>query len=225
MKKTFSFGKIDFFNRGVRDNAVSVEVEYNEKDGKKVFTACGNIWNRTHTDIVAGGQCLDTIAEYVKDEKFLEIYRLWKLYHLNDMHPECEHQAEMGWAKKACENVNIYNFTMTTEAIKERNALKEKIMQAAKEGRAYLTSQDEQIILCLSYSVKSHIETLPENIKKFYKLEKTDKKMLGWLYEKDHPDGLLSKPCPICGYKYGTAWKYVSIPEQDEKVIYDLLRG
>ena len=42
----------------------------------------------------------------------------------------------------------------------------------------------------------------------------TETKMLGWLYPKDHPEGLLAKPCPVCGYKYGTAWKTEEVPQE-----------
>lgn len=38
--------------------------------------------------------------------------------------------------------------------------------------------------------------------------------LLGWVDASEHPQGLLSKPCPICGYKYGTAWKKKDIPEE-----------
>lgn len=32
---------------------------------------------------------------------------------------------------------------------------------------------------------------------------------LGWTSYDDHP----SEPCPICGYKYGTAWHYEPLPQ------------
>ena len=28
----------------------------------------------------------------------------------------------------------------------------------------------------------------------------------------EHPEGLLSKPCPTCGYPYGSAWLYDPLP-------------
>ncbi len=34
--------------------------------------------------------------------------------------------------------------------------------------------------------------------------------MKGWIYPKD--GGYLTKPCPVCGYKYGTAWKTHEVP-------------
>ena len=91
MRRTFNFGKIDYYGRGRKINLVEVEVELSD-DG--VFTASANIWNSKHTDCVCCGQCLDEVAKYIKSDKFKKIYRLWKLYHLNDMHPGTEKQEE-----------------------------------------------------------------------------------------------------------------------------------
>ena len=41
-----------------------------------------------------------------------------------------------------------------------------------------------------------------------------EKKRSGWVYEKEHPEGVLSKPCPVCGYQYGSAWLFRAIPEE-----------
>ena len=91
MKRTFNFGKIDYYGRGRKINSVEVRVELSDKG---VFTASANIWNSKHTDCVCGGQCLDEVAKYVKSDKFKKIYRLWKQYHLNDMHAGTEKQEE-----------------------------------------------------------------------------------------------------------------------------------
>jgi hypothetical protein len=40
-----------------------------------------------------------------------------------------------------------------------------------------------------------------------------------WVFPKDHPKGILSKPCPICDYRYGSDWLYKEVPES---VIYFL---
>ena len=34
-----------------------------------------------------------------------------------------------------------------------------------------------------------------------------------WVTQDEHKDGLLSKPCQVCGYKYGSAWLKVEVPE------------
>lgn len=38
------------------------------------------------------------------------------------------------------------------------------------------------------------------------------KKAAGWVYQKEHAEGLLCKPCEVCGYKYGSTWLYEAIP-------------
>lgn len=85
MRKVFEFGKIAWYGSR-RINAVEIEVEWKENNhGKMVFSACGEVWNATHTDCVCCGQCLEHIYPYLKENKtFGELFRLWNLYHLND---------------------------------------------------------------------------------------------------------------------------------------------
>lgn len=86
-KKVINFGKICYDRPGIYNNSVDIEVCLSKnKSGLPVFAAHGNIWSPLHTDIRCGGQCLDTIAKYVHDPLFEQIYKMWKLYHLNDMH-------------------------------------------------------------------------------------------------------------------------------------------
>jgi hypothetical protein len=37
--------------------------------------------------------------------------------------------------------------------------------------------------------------------------------LLGWISPSEHSDGLLGKPCPDCGYAYGTAWLTEEVPQ------------
>lgn len=223
MKKVFNFGKIDYEGTGIACNSVIVEVEYKDEDEKR-FSVCANVWNARHSDIITGGQCLDDITPYIKSPVYSEILRLWKLYHLNDMHPECEHQAALGWREKAAKKVTLYKYTMTIEAIRQQNEIKRKVLEAAKNGESWEITEVEKIVLGLDYSITSHLDTLPEYIASYYKLEKTETKALGWLRENEHPEGILSKSCPVCGYKYGNAWNYFPIPEDDEAIILKLLK-
>lgn len=97
MKKTISFGKVAYNStRKVNEITVDVELKQNFK-GQYVFSVCGDLWNARKTDTLCGGQCLDTLFNCLKDNKamnkqFERIYRLWKLYHLNDMHVGTERQ-------------------------------------------------------------------------------------------------------------------------------------
>lgn len=80
--KTFSFGKFAYANPKRKANEITVTVTiYNGN----TLSVVGDIWNAKKTDVVRCGQCLDTIAEYVKCRKFKEIYNLWNEYHLKVM--------------------------------------------------------------------------------------------------------------------------------------------
>lgn len=41
----------------------------------------------------------------------------------------------------------------------------------------------------------------------------------GWVYP---PYGHLTEPCPVCGYKYGTAWLKRELPVEVKKFLFDL---
>lgn len=44
-----------------------------------------------------------------------------------------------------------------------------------------------------------------------------------WVRKDEHPEGLLCEPCPVCGYKYGSAWLYEPIPGQVLREIKDIM--
>lgn len=116
MKKTFNFGKIDFYGRGRKTNLVTVTVELRNTDNGAELSVCGDIWNNLKTDIVCGGQCLDEIKKYIKSPLFLEIYNFWKLYHLNGMHAgtRAQEKAIEEWESKG----NKYDYTAVCEYLK-----------------------------------------------------------------------------------------------------------
>lgn len=82
MERTFSFGKVAYYGKR-RENLQEIKIVLRNTEKGPEFSAMADIWNRTHTDILAGGQCIDEIKGSSKVLK--EIKRLWKLYHLNGM--------------------------------------------------------------------------------------------------------------------------------------------
>lgn len=89
LSKTFEFPKIAFYGkRKVNKPTVEMSLRVTD-DGKCCLTICGDIWNATQTDVIMCGQCLDEMDNYKSlhdDNTFKTLYRLWKAYHLNDMH-------------------------------------------------------------------------------------------------------------------------------------------
>jgi hypothetical protein len=122
MSKTFTFPKVAYTSSR-RVNLPTIEVELRKADtDKPELSICGNLWNSSHTDIVMGGQCLDEMSK-LGDLRFNTLFRklrrLWKLYHLNDMHAGSRSQedaliAEFGKIpdyNKACEylkSIDLY---------------------------------------------------------------------------------------------------------------------
>lgn len=223
MKKVFHFEKIDYYGRGSRINAVDVEVELKEKPDGLVFSACGEIWDGNHSDVVSAGQNLDEIAKYIHNNRFSRIYAMWKKYHLNDMHPECEHQRELGWPERARQSVTIYTHTLNSDTILKRHKIESSVMERIKKGETVSLSESDRDLLNLQYEIKTWKGCLPEDIASYYKLDRTDKRTLGWLEPEEHPEGLLCRPCPVCGYRYGTAWKYMPIKPDDLQTIKSLM--
>lgn len=102
-RATVDFGKIAFNHSGRKTNAADVEIELIEYGGDPTYDCDGKatgrktpqytelhirgeVWNTKHTDIVMGGQCLESMKPYIHSALFNEIYELWSKYHLNGMH-------------------------------------------------------------------------------------------------------------------------------------------
>lgn len=95
MKRIINMGKIDYLNCGRKINKVTIEIELKEEEKGKVLSISGNVWNNRETDILMGGQCLDELQGYYKNNLlFKKIYILWKQYHLNDMHAGSKKQEQ-----------------------------------------------------------------------------------------------------------------------------------
>ena len=125
-----SFGKIDYNHTGRRNHLVTVDLELRDTKHGPEFSCRGTIWNTRKTDCVCGGQCLDTIAEYVKAPLFREILRFWKLYHLNSMHagtPEQEAAIKI-WEDQG----NRYEYKAVCEMLKDLG-----LYEVEHEGKPY----------------------------------------------------------------------------------------
>jgi predicted small metal-binding protein len=220
--KKFKFGKVAEYSKTKR-NEVELEVELKIEDNKTRFSASGNLWNGSHTDILWGGQCIDDIYDKFKSEikerkTYEAIMALWEKWHLNDMNPGCEHQRK--WKSKKVSIVKL-KLDWETTASKQKE-LEDKIMKTVKEHGSISISEGEQGLLNLPYWI-----TVPlRDVEKYpqYKIESTEVKETSWLHPSEHPEGYLGKACGYCGYKYGTSWVYNPITKKDLREILQLLK-
>jgi hypothetical protein len=142
------------------------------------------------------------------------------------MRPYCTHQKALGWDNTANIKVNFSVFTLKSDVITEKNKVEKEVLDYAKRGIAYKTTDVEMLLLNLDYyAVTNEPEKHKVYLEKYYNLCKDIKTItLGWLcegvdgviyhskYDIKHVDGILSKPCPECGYKYGSSWLKEEIP-------------
>lgn len=175
----------------------------------------------------SAGQCVDEIRAGKpgagwNEEMLQKFCDIWDRWHLNDMRPYCQHQKELGWDKLAGKKVTLYNYRITNEASRKKRNAEMEAIKALKDGRTFTPTAEQTKFASLPYGIKTHQEISGETAL-LYKPEKalypggegpTEEKTLGCLYEKDHPDGILGKACPVCGYKYGTSWIKEDVPQE-----------
>lgn len=132
---------------------------------------------------------------------WLDLLDVWDKWHLNDMQAGCEHQREKWDISK---ELILVKYTLDMEIAKQQNAILE-------QGQAVQLTDKEARILSLPYSVVKSDSVIPD--KEYYKEKSRETKTAGWVYPKEHPEGLLTKPCEVCGYKYGTKWLKKELPQ------------
>jgi hypothetical protein len=140
---------------------------------------------------------------------WLDLLDIWKRWHLNDMQAGCEHQRAEGWGKK---KVKIAHLKLNWDLAGKTRSNIERMYKAQIEetGKARIT-EDERTLLNLPYFREVPEEQVSQYAD-YYEVERIEEKSTNWVKETEHPEGVLSKPCPVCGYKYGSAWLREEVP-------------
>lgn len=184
--------------------------------------ASGNSWGGAGQ--IVGSLEADEIspAPGWTSETIRELLTLWERWHLNDMRRECAHQRAAGWVEKASRKVKLYRYRLTSEASKEQRAAKEAAETALVEGRSFTPTAQQQRAAARPYEIVSPHEGLAVDEMPYYEparplwpghsTQPVEEKALGWLKPEEHPEGLLCRPCPTCGYKYGSEWRREDVP-------------
>lgn len=157
--------------------------------------------------------------------------QIWDRWHLNDMRPGCEHQQGPEW--DASRPVELQELSWRPEFTKARDAavagrLTPIEYETFANREIFGQAVRAQVVYRLTTAiVKPRHPDLwgPEGdtllAAGYLKLGKTETKTAGWVYPTEHPDGLLCKPCPVCGHRYGTEWKKEEVPGE----VVEWLRG
>lgn len=140
--KTFTFPKIAFYGKR-KINQPEIEMELRlEDDGSYGLSISGGIWNGGHSDYVICGQCLDEMKPFmINDSLFRKLHHLWKLWHLNDMHPGSKSQEEALMAEFNC----IPNYESACDYLKKINLYEDENGYIYGSGWQYWPIQESDL--------------------------------------------------------------------------------
>lgn len=221
MKKIINPCTVDINGKDIN---VYCEIDYNE--GRlSISGVVGPLANGN-----CRGSCGQIVDEVAKgkpkapwDKGMLtQLCVVWKKYHLNDMRPYCSHQKELGWDKLATKEVSIYHWSRTREATEKCRKAEASAITALKNGETFIPTDEQVYFANLPLSKTTYTDKLEGEDAKYYEPKKSlysgdcgfeEKKLLGFLHETEHPEGILGKECPVCKYRYGTKWLREEVPD------------
>lgn len=186
----------------------TVEIEIKDTDEGPELSMSGSIGSKRNG---IEGQIDETLAEAFPNNLHVQrIVEVWRKYHLNYMKAGCEHQHD--WPTST--RVTVWNWTLDV-ADPDMRAAHDVERKAHATLRATGSAELDATSRAL-LSQPHQLMTITPDRPTYYKPAKftpvTETKTLGWLRPDEHPDGLLCKPCDVCGYEYGSAWRYMPIP-------------
>ena len=211
-----------FIKVEMTDGKLSISGVIGPMRGGNAKGACGQIdmgfahRNPDHNDKRYGNHLIEPsdikFASAWDAGKWFDLLDIWKTWHLNDMQAGCEHQRR-DW--NTGKELVIVTYRLNDEVRGAQRRIKSEAMTGLKTvGQVKLTEFDQEILACpWEFELSDKIELTPKLVAR-YAEKGRETKAAGWVTESQHPGGLLSKPCPECGYKYGSAWLKAELPEE-----------
>lgn len=153
--------------------------------------------------------------------QWLDLLDVWEKWHLNDMRPNCEHQTGPEWDTR--KELTLYYFRLSPDTEHFRIATAKDQGEALLACRPFIPTQEQTKVALMADRLTFHEATLPKELAGYYVPNwpqyngdtynrASEVKTAGWVYPTEHPQGLLCKPCPVCGYAYGAEWRKESLP-------------
>lgn len=162
--------------------------------------------------IVMSGLNVKTYAPGWDADSVAKLADVWSRWHLNDMRAGCEHQRAENWGD---EEVEVVTYGITSEAHKIRREAEAEAAAAAVEGRvANLTEAGKFMIGPDWFKDRYEAPDADSPLSGLFEVKKRETKRANWVSQSEHPRGVLGKPCPVCGYKFGTKWLSEEVPAE-----------
>lgn len=200
--------------------AAFCKITINEEDEGPVLSITGVVGPTPYGNAYSCGQCVDDIREGTPTkmwsrEMLDKLCDIWDRWHLNDMRAGCKHQVGEAW--DANRQVKVYEYKMDEALRKEQDRLKQNVEEKLLAGAMVQLSELQLQLYNKPYFIKYYNSAPPAGYEKY----REETKSVSSLYPMDsdtkcgdkHPLGILCKPCPVCGYKWGSSWLYEPLPE------------
>lgn len=153
-----------------------------------------------------------TLAPGWTRAKITRLLDIWGRWHLNDMKPGCIHQRQDS-AHDTARPLTLTDYTPTDTYRKAHSTAAAGTMGAEQYATWFKTTSRVDAVCYGTNRPKYESPEVKELLAAgWIKPDKTEQKTAGWVRPEEHSDGLLGKPCPVCGYKYGSAWLYEEVP-------------
>lgn len=143
-------------------------------------------------------------------EKWYDFLDIWKKWHLNDMQAGCEHQ-RVNW--ETDKELTLTDYTGTTRFHEARSKAEDGEMTPAEYAEFAQVALKVGAVTTSSRRPKYETSEMKELLEAgWIKAGKSETKAANWVYPYQHPEGVLTKPCEVCGYKFGTKWLKEELP-------------
>lgn len=186
------------------------------------YGGCGQIIMSFREYDSRGHMSVDEIvpADGWSPETVRRFFDAWHKWHLNDMRANCEHQTGPEW--DGARELTLYYWRLRDDALKVISDARAAAVDCIKRGESFTPTAEQTRIINLPDRISTdkdeppttdYVANGPQYDKDHYN-RPSEVKTAGWVRPGEHPGGLLRKPCPVCGYEYGSAWKREAVPEE-----------
>jgi hypothetical protein len=198
------------------DVEIEIKLEPKSDDDTRLrLSMVGAVWQRNRRDWESGGQNYESLKDdcaelFIPEDKLDRMLAVWRRWHLNDLQAGCEHQrASWDTTKK----VTLRHYGWTTKFLGERRRAESGSMQPMEYAEYRRVAAMVHSVTTSYPGVKFESDIVRQLLADgWVKLDHTEEKATGWVYPQEHPEGLLCKPCDVCGHGYGSRWLFEEIP-------------
>lgn len=219
-----------------REYVAELEIELRPKRGKSSYLAeesgfielsiVGGFWPKGRRADWSGGQCGESLLEMMKGTRggaiMAKVWPVWERWHLNGLKAGCQHQRK-NWKPSA--ELELIHYTWS-ESFRKLQGMAQAGELAPLEYENFSKVAPLVNSVCIDKNgPKWEAPLVLELIDKGLIKEKNrETKTAHWVYPSEHPDGVLCKPCEICGYSYGSQWLYEKLPPNVLALVMDRFR-